>query len=169
MKKPALIRTTKMNVASCQIDTAIHLFASGNEEISISTLLLAAWDILWPLLEKAGKSSVRNLVSAEKDWKLLNKFYTYCKHSKEDGDKDFVFPENYVEPLLCLVVIDFKELYPERNSEFMETFWLWYISKLQPKDNNLVQKANKLFPNLHTMSLSEQKSVLLEALYKLPK
>ncbi|MGZ9109325.1 MAG: hypothetical protein ACXW4B_10965 [Micavibrio sp.] len=166
-----LATVDKVTVAGCQIDTAIYLTFSDFDEISICTLIHAAWGIVWPMLEKSGRESARDYFAEISNetisvaGKKLNQFSNFCKHSKDDSEDMFQFPIGITELIIPMVIDDFSRV-SIKTSKCMDIYMLWFTAKHKMIHAPNYSEALQAFPSLFEMLNKDQRACGLTSISK---
>jgi hypothetical protein len=159
----------KLHIAGHQIDSAIHLFFTTLDHVSVLTLSAAAWRVLSDILaEESIRHKIIELFEGRFDRTevrdSLNKLPNFCKHADKENERNFHAKEKfyipYIENCLMYAIQDFSRV--NEMSQQMKIFNLWHISKYR----NFYQKneyelfyvqAIEVFPNLPNLSDKEQR------------
>lgn len=124
---------TKLEGASRQLDTAIRLFFSDGDTVSIHTLAAAAANIFADIAEhrKAGvswRTRVRDDSGlSTKDLKeVLHAEWNFFKHADRNPDTALQFNELMSEDLMFMAVLECGDL--QFTTCAMQAFQIWYIA-----------------------------------------
>lgn len=142
---------TKLAAAERQLDTAIALWFSEADTVSIHTLTCSAHEIIRTTnrLQKEHKDilydSLRIKEEYRKKWAdTLKQHYNFFKHAVRDPDKTITFNPRITE-VFILCSIDGLELLGIKPNIIREAFNVWtYIHRT----SLLTEKFKKLFINL---------------------
>ena len=104
------IRVTKLQAARQQLRTAIRVWFTSEDHISVHTLSFAAYEILHTLARRKGAKNLlfdHHLIKEEyrKDWSaILKSEANFFKHAREDpnGEIDFLLLSNEIFMLYCI-------------------------------------------------------------------
>jgi len=168
------IVVNKVQVAIKQLNTAISLYYSSGDIISIHTLAGAAHNIIHDLVEnkypnKSWENTVAqdNNLSLGKFLQIARKAQNFIKHAKTDPDGDITINSNDTEHLLFLTIQNLCLLIKENEllSNEVSTFQLWFMAT-----HNYTFHENYLndeFKDIKNMTKKEQieqgKQLLLAA------
>jgi hypothetical protein len=122
------IIVTKLHAAVSQLETAITLWFSNGDPISIHTLTGAAHRIVLDLLEHQGKTTLSFDMQhirpgKEKEFKrLLRAAETFFKHAKDDPEDTHLFNPEGTELYLFSAVAGYKELVHGQRVAILDLF-----------------------------------------------
>jgi len=158
------ITVTKLEAASRQLDTAIHLFFSGGDAISIHTLAAAASNVFADIAEhrNAGvswRTRVRDDsgLSTKELKRILHDEWNFFKHADRDSDATLQFNELVSDDFIFMAVLDCGDLAPTTCS--MQAFQIWYIAahpERFPLTEPVFAYAQQAFPGLSQLERSKQ-------------
>lgn len=127
------MKTSKIDAAKRQLDTAITLLFNEGDALSIHTLAFAVFGLLTDISKKSGKTDT--LIRLEDDAKQVGKkeFWSNLKHLSnflKHADKDtFSFSEKKPEELNEIILLTncflLREV-DELSSHETQSLWLWY-------------------------------------------
>jgi hypothetical protein len=159
---------TKSAVARRQLATAIDLYFSGGDAVSVYSLAANAWEVIDVLCIRAGVESMsvqaRENVPAGKDLKrnyINSPHRNFFKHAESDPDACLEPPSiTHLEGLIFLAVEDYIRLH-RRSPIQLQAFQAWYLAKypdkIDPKvANGLTDNLQAAFPGLPSLSYPEQ-------------
>lgn len=127
-----VIRVTKIDAARRQLRTAINLWFSDGDPVSIHTLAYAAYEIVHVVSGKNGRTRdliLDSLVIKDEyagEWKAaVKKAPNFFKHADKDADKEIEFNPavNEILILFCVLAIELMGLEKE-NTESAFIYWL---------------------------------------------
>ncbi|HXO98529.1 MAG TPA: hypothetical protein VN857_18210 [Chthoniobacterales bacterium] len=127
------IKISKLEAARRQLDTAIRLYFTDGDPISMHTLAAASFEILKDL-DKHGPNtgtfydSIENVVrpGLEKQAIIaMREAQNFLKHAEQEPDKVLDFWLGYPEMLLGVACDKYRELAAEESAE-MIVFALWF-------------------------------------------
>lgn len=170
------VELTKVNVGRCQANTAIELFFSGGDIVSIHTLGMAAANIFGDVLRAKGAPSWRDEIvrqsplSEAETMGLVRRSSNFFKHADRDPDATMHFSDNENDHVLWLASVEYG--FGIRAGLFegpyvstqMSVFLHWYIAdkadgfgdKARAEMSDLISNANKLFPRLAKKDRSQR-------------
>lgn len=159
---------TKAIVARHQLATAIDLYFSGSDVISVYSLAANAWEIIDVLCTRSGVESMsiqaRENVPAGKDLKfdyVNSPHRNFFKHAERDPDACLEpLPIAHVESLIFLAVEDYIRLHNRSPIQF-QVFQVWYLAKHPDRLDaavcaDLQERLQNIFPDLRTRPYPEQ-------------
>jgi len=123
---------SKLDVARCQMNEAIHLFFEQRDPIAIHTLAAAAAQVLYDLCKARGiENLLRNtkLIRADKRkyWnQQIKALENFCKHADRDPDATHEFRLDVVETM----IFDATHMYSritERHTCESSLFGIWFF------------------------------------------
>lgn len=160
-----IIRTvTKFEAASRQLDTAIHLFFSGGDPISIHTLAASAGNVFADLSERKLGHSWRlylgdsNQLSKNELKKTIHREWNFFKHADFDPDATLEFDESTTDHVIFVASLDCAEL-QQKLAHPTQAYQIWYIALYPDKFPNsepLFAIAQNALPGLPHLERSEQ-------------
>jgi hypothetical protein len=128
-----LLKVSKLDAARRQLDTAIELWFREADQISIHTLVFAAFEIIQDINKKHGNMDVTLLGLARKSvkpeqvekaihvWKKAMRFF---KHADRDPHEILQFNPDLSHSVIRLSIHGLGIL-GERRSDFQSVFMLW--------------------------------------------
>lgn len=159
---------TKATVARHQLATAIDLYFSEGDVISVYSLSANAWEVIDVLCTKAGVESMsiqaRENVPAGKDLKrdyINSPHRNFFKHANCDPEACLEpLSVAHVESLIFLAVEDYIRLYNRSPIQF-QAFQAWYLAKYPDRleatiGTDLMERLQVAFPSLQTLSYQKQ-------------
>lgn len=155
---------TKLEAASRQLDTAIGLFFSGGDTVSIHTLAAAAFNVFADMAEhrKAGvswRTRVRHDsgLSTKELKRILHDEWNFFKHADTDPDITLQFNDRLSEDFMFIAVLECSDLQPMTCP--MEVFQVWYIAAHPehfPDGEPVSVEARQALPGILQMERSVQ-------------
>lgn len=160
MASKAKIKVAKLDAARRQLETAVRLYFSEADPVSIHTLTSAAYQVLAdvnrarggaPMLKEQIPTWVRPDASAEVK-RRLNDAANFFKHADRDHDEVLEFSEGATELLLYDAVRKYRELTGETVpilGVYDVWFWLGPGSKfiVNVERQRMLENLQRLFPN----------------------
>lgn len=125
------IKVTKLEAARGQIETAIELFFTDKDPISIHTLTCAAYQILMDIGKTRGIAAVlKNPSFVQVDMQKLyleriNEAENFFKHAERDPNVVLTFQPQATELLLWDACRMYQVLAPSTNSYLMRAIMGW--------------------------------------------
>jgi len=165
----AIYKVSKTTAACCQLDTAIKLLLTSEDDVSVCVLIHSAWSILKDLHRHKNSKSSRDWVvecfpdDKPKDtWKVLDSNWNFFKHANTEHNEVLDFDAGYLEYALMFALNDFGLLSAKSTS--MEVYQLWFIAKYQEyfteeNSRELLENANNLFPDLPSKPANQQRNM----------
>jgi hypothetical protein len=150
------LQISKLDAAKRQIETAIRLYFSNGDPVSIHTLIAAAYNVIRDINKKRGGDKLlmkdgfmaRIKEGHEKEVrKLINKAENFFKHADRDHDDTIEFNPGQSEFLF----LESCSVYAKLTGEFPPLFKLyrsWFIANHQ---------------NLFNFSVEEQRTIAMGA------
>lgn len=148
------LRISKLDAAKRQLETAINLYFSDGDPISIHTLTSAGYNIIRDVSKKQGRSLIvkdlavkvakpefRKMVRAE-----LNRAENFFKHADWDHADTLEFRPSQSEFLIFDACLAYRSLTKELPASFL-VFRVWFIANhgdsfhLNPEEKKLVGNA----------------------------
>jgi hypothetical protein len=131
--KASVIRVSKLNAASRQLQMAITLWFTGGDPIAIHTLAVAAYEVLHTLSKKRDPNRRDLLFDSDHikdefrtDWiKLIKKHANFFKHADRDGDSVIEFDPEMNEWYIMYASVA-RALCGEPQSSEESTFLWWF-------------------------------------------
>lgn len=131
-KKLVKIKLTKLDVALRQLSEAIHLFFEERDSVSIHTLAMASYQILYDIAKKRKiKDLMYDSIVIKDEYrreakKYLNKSKNFFKHADEDPNGEHEFPLVINDYVLFLCIVLMQEMSIPQKIEHIALSW-WYI------------------------------------------
>ncbi len=160
MASKAKIKVAKLDAARRQLETAVRLYFSEADPVSIHTLASAAYQVLSdvnrarggvPMLKEQIPTWVRPDATAEAK-RRLNEAANFFKHADRDHDEVLEFIQGPTELLLYDAVRKYRELTGETVPVLgVYDVWFWlgpgaeFIVDAQRE--RILGRLRKLFPN----------------------
>jgi hypothetical protein len=155
---------TKLEAATRQLDTAIELFFSGGDPISIHTLAASAGNVFADVSErKLGHSwrlymETANQLSRKELKEIIHREWNFFKHADRDPDATLEFDESTTDHVIFVASLDSAEI--QRNlSHATEVYQIWYIAAHPdkfPSNEPLFATAQQTLPDLPRFERSKQ-------------
>ena len=127
------LTVTKLEAASRQLDTAIRLFFSGGDVVSVHTLAVAAANIFADIAEhqNAGVSWRTRTrddsgLSTKELKRILHDEWNFFKHADREPNATLEFNDLVSEDVMFMAVLDCGDLQPTTCP--MQAFQIWYIA-----------------------------------------
>lgn len=153
----------KYQAAYKQLNTAINLYFSGGDLVSVHTLAGAAHIIFHDLVEyKYPKKSWESIASVDNAMKLsefLNiarKPQNFLKHANKDPNDNYTLNEEDTEYLLFFIIQNLCELLEEDEalSNEASVYQLWFMASHNYPLND--SDKNETFKGIENMNKSER-------------
>jgi len=137
MKKKLLI--SKLDAAKRQLETAIRIYFSSGDPVSIHTLTAAAYNVVRDvnknmggekLLAKEGFLEYIKEGHEQEVWEIINKAENFFKHADRDHDSTIEFNPAQSE----FLILEACSVYAKLSGEFPPLFKLyqsWFIANHQ--------------------------------------
>jgi hypothetical protein len=172
-----MMRLDKEQVAVRQLDTAIRLFFSEGDAVSVHTLACAAAEVLHTILQTQGHYSWHNEIIKEYPGmenevrQMLRRARNFFKHADKDTEEVLDFDEEDNDQVILLAILEYDELLSAgapsgrtENTIPMSVFQLWYIAKNslvleeRPGEGGIEasRRARSLFPDLAGVTRAQQ-------------
>lgn len=148
--------------------TAIQLFFTKADPVSIFTLAANAWEVVDTLCDKRGVKSIsnesRDHIPEGKDLKknyVNSPYRNFFKHADRDPDARLDgFDATKCDGVLFLGVEDYLRLMGKGPVEF-QIFQLWYLAMYIEKVSDtslekILEATDRAFPNIRELSRDEQ-------------
>jgi len=158
------VTISKLEAATKQLDTAIILFFTGGNAISIHTLAASAANIFADVAEhrqsgNSWRAKIRDDSGLSiKDLKnILHKEWNFFKHADRDPDATLQFNELITEDLIFIAVLDCGDLQPTTCP--MQVFQIWYIATHPehfPDSEQIFYNAKKILPEITQLNRIEK-------------
>ena len=138
---------SKIEAATRQLDTAISLWFTNSDIISIHTLACSAYQIIHDINKKKGHRDLLYDSHVVKDEyrremvNLLKKDYNFFKHAEKDPDGSIEFDESSTEVFILFSIFGL-ELLEIRHSDIREAFIIWDAIN---NPERLTEKGKKQF------------------------
>ena len=155
---------TKLEAARRQLDTAIRLFFSGGDSISIHTLAASAANVFADVsdrkLGQSWRSIIRetNKISKSQLKDIIHREWNFFKHADRDTDSTLEFDESTTDHVIFVASLECGEVKKDL-SRIMEVFQIWYIAAYPDKFDStepVFETAKKSLPDLPRLERSEQ-------------
>lgn len=128
MERPITI--TKLEAARRQLETAIRLYFTGGDLVSVHTLAGAAYGLVQGLnVKRGGTLMLKDLakkVVTKKDKKCINCVENFLKHADKDPDAKCTLDSRWTEALLFEASLKYCELSGE-NPPLLQVAYVWFI------------------------------------------
>lgn len=130
------ITVTKLDAAKRQLRTAITLWFTDGDPVSVHTLIAAAHEITHSLFRMRGFSGLlydNKLIREEYRGDLakrLKQFSTFFKHAQKDPDAEIMFDPTLNELLLIFVTVGIQSIEPLVGP--VETSFLLWVALHRP-------------------------------------
>jgi hypothetical protein len=111
-----VLRLTKIDAARRQLETALQLWFSGAEPVSIYTLAYAAHELIFELYRKAGlKDLLFDTTFSTEEYRAifvvsLKRAANFFKHANKDLDEVLEFTSDRSDPILIMSVVAIHRL-----------------------------------------------------------
>jgi hypothetical protein len=121
----------KFDAATRQLDTAISLWFSGGDAVSIHTLACSAHQIIHDINQQKGwHDLLYDSLVIKKEFqpefkRFLKSHYNYFKHSKKDIDKTIEFDSSLTELIILFSIIGL-ELFGIKQNDIRKAFTFWH-------------------------------------------
>ena len=155
---------TKLGAASRQLDTAINLFFSGNDAVSVHALAVAAANVFADIAEhqNAGVSWRTRIredagLSRKELKSILHNEWDFFKHADRDPDATLQFNELTSEDFIFMAVLECGDLQPTTCP--MQAFQIWYIAahpERFPVGEPIFDDARQALPGISQLKHSVQ-------------
>ena len=138
---------SKLEAAARQIDTAITLWFSNGDIISIHTLACSAYQIIHDINKKKGYRDLLYdtvVIKDEYRRKLINSLkdhYNFFKHAEKDPDRLIDFDGSLTEKFIFFSLFGLQ-LLGIRHNNIRDAFTIWYAVN---NSDILTEKGKKLF------------------------
>jgi len=156
----AKLKVAKLDAARRQLETAVRLYFSEADPVSIHTLTSAAYQVLSdvnrarrgaPMLKEQIPTWVRPDATAEAK-RRINEAANFFKHADRDHDEVLEFSEGQTELLLYDAVQKYRELTGETVpvlGVYNAWFWLGPGAEfiVDGERQRILERLQKLFPN----------------------
>ena len=134
-RKPLKASLTKLDVAGRQINTAIELLFRGGDAISIHTLAMAAFRILYDVSKRKNRTFhflFDDMIQPGKEkefWgKYFNKWSNFAKHAEKDPDGLIeALDESLNDTLLVMCCFGWRD-HGRELSHAMNVFSSWFVT-----------------------------------------
>ena len=160
MASKAKLKVAKLDAARRQLETAVRLYFSEADPVSIHTLTSAAYQVLSdvnrarrgaPMLKEQIPTWVRPDATAEAK-RRINEAANFFKHADRDHDEVLEFSEGQTELLLYDAVQKYRELTGETVpvlGVYNAWFWLGPGAEfiVDAERQRILERLQKLFPN----------------------
>lgn len=160
MASKAKIKVAKLDAARRQLETAVRLYFSEADPVSIHTLTSAAYQVLSdvnrarggaPMLKEQIPTWVRPDATAEAK-RRLNDAANFFKHADRDHDEVLEFSRGPTELLLYDAVRKYRELTGETVPVLgVYDVWFWLGPGAEfivdAERERILERLRKLFPN----------------------
>ncbi len=128
------MKITKLQVAQNQLITAIDLYFSDSDPISIHTLICASLRIFRDIATNMGdEDPLLKIIRPEKkkEWiKLMNTPQNFFKHADNDSDPNCSIEFNEdINGYFILDVCNLYQLQTKKSLPEIDLFLLWFFSK----------------------------------------
>lgn len=129
-----VMRLSKLDAATRQLETALRLFFSGGDPVSIYTLGMAAHDILAALAKHRGLATsgfktemLKSIRPEKKDEirKLLSRDQSFFKHADRDPEGVTDFPPRVTQVFLWWACGLYQSLTDGHQTPLMALFRVW--------------------------------------------
>lgn len=158
------VTVTKLEAASRQLDTAIRLFFSGGDTVSVHTLAVAAANIFADIAERqnAGvswRTRVRDDsgLSTKELKRILHDEWNFFKHADREMNATLQFNELVSEDVMFMAVLDCGDL--QSTTCPMQAFQIWYIAA-RPEhflgDEQIFADARRVLPDISQLERSQK-------------
>ena len=153
MDKAPYINVSKLDVAKRQLETAITLFLTNSDPISIHALSAAANEVLGKLIKKQNLTpsiiteGIEKFIKPEKKQEFFKKIKeapNFFKHADKDADEIYKFHFKTSEYLLFDACIMYEILTKEKTP-LVFVFYIWFYSA---HSNILLNKGTETLYNL---------------------
>ena len=158
------VTVTKLEAASRQLDTAIHLFFSDGDAVATHTLAVAAANVFADLAEhrNAGvswRTKIRDDsgLSTKELKRIFHEEWNFFKHADHDPNATLQFNELMSEDFMFMAVLDCGDLQPTTCP--MQAFQIWYIAAHPehfPGDEQVFYDARQALPGISQLERSVQ-------------
>ena len=158
------VTVTKLETASRQLDTAIHLFFSDGDAVATHTLAVAAANVFADLAEhrNAGvswRTKIRDDsgLSTKELKRIFHEEWNFFKHADHDPNATLQFNELMSEDFMFMAVLDCGDLQP--TTYLMQAFQIWYIAAHPehfPGDEQVFDDAQRALPGISQLDRSAQ-------------
>jgi hypothetical protein len=160
------ISVTKLDAARRQLETAIQLYATNGDPVSIHTLCCAAYNVVHALNKKRNKPAgldstmmlkdLEQFLTSKRDKQLfhdaMNESANFFKHASTDSEASHSFDTNYTEVLLWDSIQKYGMLVGEISQEMMKYFgWFVFqhpeilnIDQLSPDVRQAIEKGREV-------------------------
>lgn len=155
---------TKLEAAGRQLDTAIRLFFSGGDPVSIHSLAVAAANVFADIAEhrNAGVSWRTRTrddsgLSMGQLKALMHQEWNFFKHADRDPESTLEFNEHLSEDFIFMAVLDCGDL--AITSCSMQAFQIWYIAAHPERftaDEPIFADARDALPGLAALPRQER-------------
>lgn len=145
-----LLKISKLEAAKRQLNTAVRLYFTDSDPISVHTLVAAAHEILSTLSRKhKGTTMILDLDFNSKEAqalyrKCLRAAKNFFKHADRDSDAYFIFDADLNEFFLYDACTKYSELTSEKIPEYL-LFTTWFVLKYEGKLFNIPKNRMKEF------------------------
>lgn len=155
---------TKLEAASRQLETAIRLFFSGGDSISIHTLAASAANVFADVSDRKLGQSWRSIIRetnklSERQLKeIIHREWNFVKHADHDTDSTLEFDESTTDHVSFVASLECGEVKKDL-SHIMEVFQIWYIAAYPDKFDSteaVFDTAQRALPDLSRLERSEQ-------------
>jgi hypothetical protein len=158
---------TKIEVARCQLNTAIRLFFSNQDPVSAHTLAGAASVIFSDLVEISypdkswdKHAQLVNKLSAKAYYQIAREAQNFFKHARSDPEGKLDFKETDTETIMMFGALNCGEL--QTLSTEMSVFQLWYLAaraNVFGTDFPLIKEALNFFPGTEALERPQKISL----------
>jgi hypothetical protein len=140
---------SKLEAATRQLDTAISLWFSGGDIISIHTLACSAYQIIHDINRKKGyRDLLYDSVVVKDEYRreminLLKGDYNFFKHAEKDPDQLIEFDGSKTETFILFSLFGLEMLGVKHN-DIRGAFIIWYAIN---NPDSLTEKGTKKYIN----------------------
>jgi hypothetical protein len=154
---------SKIEVASRQLNAAIHMFFAGGDSIAVHTLAAAAANVFADILEHSSGVSWRTRARDDSGLTmselkaLLHEEWNFFKHADRDPDSVLHFNEELAADLMFMATLDCGDL--TATSCEMRAFQIWYMAAAKfwvPSDHEPFRLAREALPGISSLPRPEQ-------------
>lgn len=163
---------SQWDAASRQLSTAIRMYFSGGDAVSIHTLVGAAREIYEKSCQKAGVDRMFNHIRETNEgtdkelWEVINGARNFFKHPRESLDDKISFADPDNKAALFIASHDCAMLCGDRQPIEVQVFNIWFMATEFPSDAKddghgeameRLRQIDTMFPGLREASPEEQK------------
>jgi hypothetical protein len=158
------IKISKLEAARRQMDTAIRLYFTDSDPISIHVLAAAAFEILKDLDKHGPKTGtfydrIENVVKPGFEKQVINAMrdaQNFLKHAEQEPDRVLDFWLGHPEMLLGVACDKYRELAAEQSAE-MIVFGTWFgIQNTHVLRTEIAERLRQI-PLAHTYAPSQRR------------